>query len=200
MLLLGTILLIGVLLGLGLGGDLRNLAEARVRLWYLLPLALVIQLAPIPRGDGEVGRYLPFAALLLSLVLIAVVCVVNWGVRGFPTILLGVLLNAAPIALNQGMPVSPEAVVAVGGSLADLPTEIGEKHHVQTAEDQLTMLADVLPIREPFKAVVSVGDLVMWWGVALFVTAAMLGREQRGADHPPTGHRSRPSTRSGSPQ
>ena len=200
MLLLGTILLIGLLLGFGLRGDLRNLAEARIRFWYLLPVALAVQVAPVPRMEGQLGRHLPFAVLLLSFVIIAVVCVVNWGLRGFPMILLGVLLNAAPIALNQGMPVSGEAVVEVGGSIEDVPRERGTKHHLATSQDRLTELGDVLPIRAPFNAVVSVGDLVMWVGAATFVTAAMLGRERRGWTPPPSGHRPRPSTTSGSPR
>ena len=200
MLLLGTILAIGLLLGFGLRGDLRNLADVRIRVWYLLPVALAVQVAPVPRMEGELGRQLPFAALLLSFLIIAVVCVVNWGLRGFPTILLGVLLNAAPIALNQGMPVSGEAVVAIGGSIEDLPREPGAKHHLATREDRLTVLGDVLPIRHPFNAVVSVGDLMMWVGAAGFVTAAMLGRERRGWLPPPTGHRVRPSTTSGNPR
>ncbi|MDQ4005487.1 MAG: DUF5317 domain-containing protein, partial [Actinomycetota bacterium] len=197
MLLLGTILLIGVLLGFGLGGDIRNLATAELRLWWLLPVAVALQVAPIPRGEGTLGVNLPFATLILSFVVIALVCVVNWGLRGFPTLLLGVLLNLIPISVNQGMPVSAEAVVEVGGSVEDVPTQPGAKHHLATPEDRLTILGDSIAVREPFKAVVSIGDIVMWIGAALFVTAAMLARERRTDVPPPHPHRARPSTRSG---
>lgn len=194
-------LAIGLMLGFGLGGGLRNLAEAQIRLWPLLPVAVAVQVAPIPRLEGELGQHLPFAALLLSFVLIGVVCAVNWGLRGFPTILLGVMLNAAPIAINQGMPVSAQAVAEVGGSVEEVPTERGGKHHLATEQDRIAFLGDAIPIREPFRAVVSVGDLLMWLGVAGFVIAAMLGRERRREEHPPSHpHRARPSTTSESPR
>ena len=195
MLLLGTILLIGLLLGFGLGGDIRNLATTELRLWWLLPLAVVLQVAPIPRGEGTVGANLPFAALILSFAVIGLVCIVNWRLRGFPTLLLGVLLNLIPISVNQGMPVSAEAVVEVGGSVEDVPTQRGAKHHLATREDKLTILGDSIPVREPFKAVVSIGDIVMWIGAALFVTAAMLARERRTDAPPAHPHRARPTTR-----
>jgi hypothetical protein len=92
---------------------------------------------------------------------------------------LGVILNLVPIALNQGMPVSGAAVIESGGTIEAVPQELGEKHHLQRPEDRLTVLADVIPVREPFRAVVSVGDLVMWVGAGVFVTAAMLGAHRR---------------------
>ena len=180
--------MIGLLLGWGLGGSIRNLAQLDVRLWWLVPVALLLQIAPIPRSDSGLLRYLPFAALLASFVLIAVVMAVNLRHRGFLLILLGVILNLIPIAVNQGMPVSGAAVIEVGGSLSDVPREPGGKHHLREPGDQVTFLADVIAVREPFKAVVSVGDLVMWLGAGWFVTWAMLGaprREPRPARLPP---------------
>jgi hypothetical protein len=187
-LLLASIVAIGLLLGWGLGGGVRNLAGLEVRMWWLVPIALVVQLLPIPHAESGVLRYLPFVLLLVSFVLIGVVMVVNWQLRGFPVILIGVVLNLIPIVVNQGMPVSGAAVIESGGSLADVPRELGAKHHLESSRDQLTFLADVIPVRTPFRVVVSVGDLVMWAGAGWFVTAAMLGvprREQRRPARPP---------------
>lgn len=187
MLLLASILAIGLLLGWGLGGGIRNLAQLEVRMWWLIPVALAVQVVPIPSAESGPLRYLPFVTLLLSFVLIGAVVVMNWNLRGFPVILLGVILNLIPIVVNQGMPVSGAAVVESGGSLADVPRELGAKHHLETSRDKLTFLADVIAVRTPFRAVVSVGDLVMWAGAGWFVTAAMLGvprREQRPARRP----------------
>jgi hypothetical protein len=178
-LLLASIVVIGLLLGWGLGGRIRALGELEVRLWWLIPLALVMQVVSIPGAAEGPGRYAPFAVLILSFVLIGVVMAANFELRGFPTILLGVLLNLVPIALNQGMPVSGPAVLEAGGSLEAVPRQLGEKHHLQRPEDRLTVLADVIPVREPFNAVVSAGDLVMWVGAGWFVTAAMLGNHRR---------------------
>lgn len=195
MLLLASILAIGLLLGWGLGGGVRNLARLEVRLWWLIPIALVVQLISIPRAEAGPGRYLPFAILLASFLLIGAAMLLNWRLRGFPVILLGVLLNLVPIAVNQGMPVSGSAVIEAGGSLSDVPRELGAKHHLKRPEDQVTFLADVIAVRSPFRAVVSIGDLVMWAGAGWFVTAAMLGfpvREPRPARLP---RRAIPSSR-----
>jgi hypothetical protein len=192
-LLLASIVVMGLLLGWGLGGRIRNLGELEVRLWWLVPLALVLQVISIPRSPDGPGKYAPFVILLLSFLLIGVVMTMNWQLRGFPTILLGVVLNLIPIALNQGMPVSGPAVIEAGGSVDAVPRELGEKHHLQRPEDRLTVLADVIPVRKPFHAVVSAGDLVMWVGAGVFVTAAMLGahrRERRRSPAPQPGGRS----------
>ena len=185
MLLLASIVVIGLLLGWGLGGRIRHLGELEVRLWWLIPLALVLQVISIPRASAGPGRYAPFAVLLLSFVLIGVVMAANWQLRGFPTILLGVVLNLIPIALNQGMPVSGAAVIESGGSIDAVPRDLGQKHHLQRPEDRLTVLADVIAVRKPFHAVVSVGDLVMWLGAGVFVTAAMLGAHRPGRHRSP---------------
>ena len=174
MLLLASILVIGLLLGWGLGGGIRGLARLEVRFWWLIPLALVIQLAPIPQAESGPARYLPFVLLIVSFLLIGAAVVVNWRHHGFPLILIGVLLNLIPIVVNQGMPVSGAAVIEAGGSLADVPRELGDKHHLERPEDAVTVLADVIAVRRPFRAVVSIGDLVMWVGAAWFLTAAML--------------------------
>jgi hypothetical protein len=178
-LLLGSILLIGLLIGWGFGGSLRNLAHVRVGLWFLFPAALVLQVIPVPQSESGTGQYLPFAVLEFSYLVLAVAVAANWRLRGFRLILLGLLLNIVPITVNQGMPVSGSAVVDAGGKVEDVPTERGGKHHLATAEDQLAFLGDVIPIREPFRMVVSVGDLVMYVGAAWFLAAAMLGVPSR---------------------
>ena len=178
-LLLASILVIGLLLGWGLGGGIRNLGGLEVRMWWLIPLALVLQLIPIPHAGSGPMRFLPFVVLLVSFLLIGAAMILNLGLRGFPAILLGVVLNLVPIVMNQGMPVSGSAVVEAGGSLEDVPRELGGKHHLKRPEDQVTFLADTIAVRSPFRAVVSVGDLVMWLGAGWFLTWAMLGDPRR---------------------
>jgi len=191
----------GLLLGWGFGGALRNLAHLRVGLWWMYPVGLALQVVPVPTFETGTARYLPFAVLLFSYVVLISVTAINWRLRGFPLILVGLVLNLVPIALNQGMPVSGQAVRAVGGSAEDVPTEQGGKHHLATDQDIAVFLGDVLPIRAPFREVVSAGDLVLWLGAALFLAGAMLAvpeRTARGADR--AVRRSRPSTMWGSPR
>ncbi len=179
--LMGTILLIGLLLGWGLGGRLRNLADVRLRLWPAIPVAVLMQLAPVPDVGGELGRLLPMALVLVSYVVLVVVVVANWRLRGFRLILVGIVLNMVVIGVNQGMPVSAEAIQRSGnlGLLEDLPTERGRKHHLATDDDVLLFLSDHIAVRRPFGVVVSPGDVAVDLGAAVFLTAAMLARPER---------------------
>jgi hypothetical protein len=199
--LLVTFLAIGVLLGWGLGGAARNLAHVRIALWPALPVAVILQVIPIPGGSEGLAGQLPFIALLISFGLLAAVAAANWRLRGFLLILVGVVLNAIPLVINQGMPVSGAAVVDVGGSVDDLPRERGGKHHLASDRDVLTFLGDVFPVRAPFREVVSLGDLLMYGGAALFLASAMLANPER---PPPNAadrlRRPPPSTMWGSPR
>jgi Family of unknown function (DUF5317) len=82
--------------------------------------------------------------------------------------------------MNQGMPVSAAAVRESGRPelLRGLPRERGEKHHLASERDVLLPLADVIAFQEPFGVVVSVGDLAIDAGGAIFLAAAMLGRSE----------------------
>ncbi|HWC32243.1 MAG TPA: DUF5317 family protein [Actinomycetota bacterium] len=183
MILLGAIVVAAMLLAFGLGGRLRNLADpdVRVRWWPILPLSLALQVAPIPQVGTGVGRYLPVVAVLVSYLILGVVLVANIRLRGFVLILLGSLLNVVVIAANQGMPVSRAAIVESENIslLEGLPTERGHAYHAATEGDVLLPLADVIPVRQPFGVVVSVGDVFTYSGTALFLAAAMLGRPRR---------------------
>jgi Family of unknown function (DUF5317) len=199
--LVSAFLVMGLLLGWGFGGALRNVAHVRVGLWWMYPVGLALQVVPVPTFETGTVRYLPFTVLLFSYVVLISVTAINWRLRGFPVILVGLVLNLVPIALNQGMPVSGSAVRAVGGSVPDVPTEQGGKHHLATDDDLVLFLGDVLPVRAPFREVVSVGDLVLWLGAAVFLAGAMLALPAR----PPRrvagpARRSRPSTMWGSPR
>lgn len=178
-LLLASILAIGLLFGWGFGGALRNIAHVRVVLWFLFPLALVLQAIPVPRTESGVGRYMPFIVLELSYLVLLVAVTVNWRLRGFRLIFVGLVLNAIPITLNMGMPVSGSAVLEAGGRVEEVPTIRGAKHHLAGNGDRLSFLGDVISVRTPFRTVVSVGDIAMYAGVAWFVAAAMLGQPTR---------------------
>lgn len=182
MLLVGAILGIGLLLGWGFGGRLRNLAILRIELWWLAPIALALQVIPLPELEGDLVRALPVGALLLSFFLLTVVAAVNWRLPGFVLILIGVVMNFAVIAVNLGMPVSADALTRLGHSddiaqLGDAPA--GAKHHLATRDDLLTPIGDVIPVEEPFDAVVSPGDVVAYSGAAVLIAAAMLRLPER---------------------
>ena len=56
---------------------------------------------------------------------------------------------------------------------------IGEgtaKHHLMGPGDTLTPLGDVIGIPPPIGAVISIGDVLLYAGIAILVVAVMLGR------------------------
>jgi hypothetical protein len=180
-LLLAAILGIGLLLGWGFGGRLRNLGTVRIHLWPLALIGLVLQAVPLPRLGGTPQSVLPLGMVLLSYGILLFFVAVNWRLRGFLAIGIGLLLNAVVIGANLGMPVSAYAVRLSGQAeaIAKLTSGADPKHHLASEEDVLLPLADVIPVGSPFNIVVSVGDVVSYVGAAAFLTASMLGLGER---------------------
>lgn len=191
-LLLAAILGIGLLLGWGFGGRLRNLGTVRIHLWPLALVGLVLQVAPIPRPEGPLQEVLPLGVLLLSFALLLLFVAVNWRLRGFLVIAIGLLLNAVVITANEGMPVSADAVrqSGQGEAIGKLASSDAPKHHLADERDVLLPLADVIPVGSPFNIVVSIGDVIAYVGAALFLTSSMLGLAEprsRSLDRPSPG-------------
>lgn len=198
MLLIGAFLAMGLLLGWGLNGRLRYLSDVRIRAWWLAPLSLALQTAPAPTVEADWGRFVPAGMLALSFVLLMVIVAVNLLNRGFGLILLGLILNVSVIFVSQGMPVSAHALREIGHEediqrLAE--AELGDKHHLATSDDLLRPLGDVIPVREPFNAVMSPGDVLMYAGGARFLVAAMRGRSRRDPELDDSQNPRRTSTR-----
>ncbi len=166
-----------IVLGAVLGGRLTNLARVSFR-WPLAGL-LGIALQFLPVG-GTVGYLL----LIVSLLLLFVAAAANWRLPGFVLILVGLWMNFVVITVNEGMPVTREAIVASGqaDTLDELVDGGGSKHHLAGPDDELVFLADHIAIPSPVKQAVSVGDIVAYSGAMWFVVAAMR-RRVRDGDH-----------------
>jgi hypothetical protein len=165
------ILAIAVAVGYLLGGRLSQLSELHVRYAPVALLGLLFQLIDPP------GRW-PFAFLILSFVLLILVTVANLRTAGFALILIGIALNVTVIAVNAGMPVARNALVASdqADTLEPLVRHQGAKHHLAGSHDRLLFLGDVIAVPAPLRQVISVGDLFTYGGVAVVVVAAMRRR------------------------
>jgi hypothetical protein len=108
-----------------------------------------------------------FAGLLASYLCLLAFALANVRLVGMALVAVGIALNIIPIALNRGMPVRHDAVVAARISTAErvhfLRTD--HKHHMERPGDRLMILADILPVR-PLREVLSFGDVVLALGVA----------------------------------
>ncbi len=178
MTLLVAVIIVSAGAGYLLGGRLRRLERLRLRWWALAPAGLALQVLPLPRLDGGLGRGLSVGLLIGSFVLLLAFAGANARLAGFPLIVVGLALNLTVIATNGGMPVSRHALIASGqaDTLRQLMADASAKHHLLGSGDVLTPLADVIAIRRPIGQVVSAGDVLMYLGVAWLVVAAMRGR------------------------
>lgn len=169
--LIALILAIAVAVGYLLGGRLSQLSGLHVRYAPLALIGLLLQVVNPP------GRW-PFAFLILSFVLLVVVTLANVRTAGFAPILVGVVLNLTVIALNGGMPVARDALLASdqADTLMPLVRQQAAKHHLARSDDRLLFLGDVIAVPAPLSQAISIGDLFTYGGVALVVIAAMRRR------------------------
>ena len=173
------IIAVAVVAGYLAGGRLRGFETLHLRWWFLAILGLAMQAVVIPTEGDEMREAVAAGVLVASYPVLLVFLGVNLRVPGFAVIFVGLALNLAVIAPNGGMPVSPSALRAAGGSAADireLETSDDVKHHVRTEEDVFAVIGDTIPV-PLLKIVVSPGDLLAYAGVGWTVIAVMLRRE-----------------------
>jgi hypothetical protein len=178
-------LLVALVAGFLLGGRLSNLSHLRIRWAPLAIVGFAMQLVN-PPGDW------PLFMLLGSFVLLSIFALANIRTAGFALILVGVAMNFTVIAVNSGMPVSRQALIASGqaDTVGDLVNDADSyvKHHLADGEDRVLFLGDVIALAPPIAQAVSVGDFYTYGGVALVIVAAMRRRpeaaEEVAADGP----------------
>jgi uncharacterized protein DUF5317 len=155
------------------GGSLRPFERLRVHWWAVALAGLALQASPLTSGfSGPVGS----AVLVGSYGLLIAFAWVNRRLPVLWLVLAGLLLNILVIAVNGGMPVSANALETAGARAEDLLGAGAAKHHLMGPTDTLTPLGDVLGIPPPVGAVISIGDVLLYAGVAVLVVMVMLGR------------------------
>lgn len=165
---------VAIAIGYVLGGRLGNLGGTRFRHGWVGLVGVALQFLPL---EGTIG----YLSLVASLLLLLFVASANWKLPGFVLILAGLWLNFIVITVNEGMPVTREAIVASGqaDTLDELHDAGGTKHHLATDGDTLLFLGDRIAIPAPVKQAVSVGDIVAYAGAMWFVVEGMRRRERQ---------------------
>lgn len=161
---------VGLAVGLAGGGRIGHFFDQPFRWWALAVAGVAFQLA------GSV----PFTFVGLAMLL--VFALRNLSVTGMGVLAIGLGINAAVIGLNNGTPVRPSVVTAVGLASAghEKTADLGSQRHLD-ADAPLGVLGDIIPIRQ-LKAVVSFGDLIIAVGLA-DILAHLLLRRQVAGDH-----------------
>lgn len=176
MLVLATALTVGLAVGFASGGRLQDIADLRLRLPWLVLLALGLQVvafsplgAPLGSG-GQIGLH------LLSYGLLIVFALRNLGHLGVKIMTVGLLCNAVVIFANGGfMPASRSALAAAGKLYAG---DASNNSRIADAGTHLLFLGDMFaaPRWLPLANVFSVGDVAIAAGIALLLATAMAGR------------------------
>jgi hypothetical protein len=171
MIVVALILALAIAAGFLAGGSLGSLERIRIHWWGLGFVALTVQALPI----RDAGMGLAVASLVTSYVLLLAVVAVNRRVPGAALMAAGLLMNMAVVGLNGGMPVSGDAIRASGAEGA-IVIEEGAKHHLMSQKDVLRPLGDVIPIPRPFGVVLSIGDVLLYGGLAWWCFSVTRGR------------------------
>ena len=176
---LAVVIVLGLGVGFLAGGSIKALSQARFRGAGVLLVLLAMQVAlPLLRPSGLMARAL-FFAWLASFVVMAMIALLNRAEPGMLLIAAGLLLNGVVIAANGGMPVSADAAIAVGGSIAGATPQPSDFSHVLlSASTRLVWLADVLPSPGPrgLAALMSPGDVVLFAGIVAYIAGTMTRR------------------------
>jgi hypothetical protein len=156
-----AVIAVSIVVSLFRGGKLSNLSEIYARGWWLLFVGFGMQIAAnyVPASNRELAVWL----VLLSYLPLLGVVALNQRMPGMWISGIGILMNFTVIALNNGMPVLPEAIVLAGGS-ADMA--LGAKHVILDGNSQFAFLADIIPIPS---SVISLGDVLLAVGLGVFI-------------------------------
>ena len=163
-------IVVGLALALALGGDLRRLAAYPLRLEWIAPAALAVQVV-IFSGRVELTAGETASLHLLTYGLLVVFVLANVRSMTLLPVAAGLVLNTLAIAANAGvMPVSRRAAAAAG-------IIIPGKANVSLHATHLRWLGDIfaLPVRFPLANVFSIGDLLIGFGMIGFIVTVSIG-------------------------
>jgi hypothetical protein len=171
MLWLAIVLFIALAMAVLRGGRLSNLGDIELRYWWLLLVALVLQVATAWLPQTSWAEGLGLAMVLVSYAMLMCLVLVNRRRPGMWLAGLGVLMNFTVISLNGGMPVLAEAAEVASGFTVAVPDLSGSyKHVLLDSGSRLTAFADVIPLRiAGIGQVISLGDVFLAVGLGRFL-------------------------------
>lgn len=187
MLLFPLALLLGVLTGAAAGGRVSTLTRLRLRLPGIVIVALAVQMVLMTKAGAGLPEGLHLVLLGASYVAAGAWLVLNIPGRsvavatGLAVVGVGWLLNMCVVLANGGMPVSPAALSRIGAGPGLMHGGGPFAKHVQLgAGAALSFLGDTIPV-VPLNSVVSIGDLVILFGLVVAVAAAMQDSQRAAA-------------------
>ena len=148
------------------GGSLQHLAAGSFRHPWVVFLGLFLQIGVQTVARPHIEARWQLLLLLASMGLIAVFLLLNLTKAGMALAALGLLLNVTVIAANGAMPVHAPSAERAGVPISS--EEVGLKHEVMDGATHLPWLGDAIAL-PVLKTVISLGDVLLALGLALFV-------------------------------
>jgi hypothetical protein len=174
MLWLAVVMFVALTVAVLRGGRLTNLADIRLRWWWLLPLSFALQIGTRLLPDVGWAEGVGVAMVLASYLPLVVLVTGNKDREGMWLAGIGVLLNFTVIILNGGMPVMEEAAVVASGFSPSPQIAESYKHIGLDEHSRLPFLADVIPMRIAGQGtVLSLGDVFLAVGLGRFLEAEL---------------------------
>jgi len=179
------IIIISIIIGLLRNGKLSSLSQISLKRIELIVLACLIQGGIIFLGSKKIKFILDYSSymIIFSYIVLLLAVWYNKKLKGMKIISLGIVFNFIVIVVNGGhMPVLLSSLYKAGLNDFALVLKEGSyvTHTLITEKTLFRFLADVTPLSPPFPdpSVVSVGDLLMFYGVFSLIQNAMLKKEQ----------------------
>ena len=171
MLWLAIVLFFSLAIAILRGGRLVNLGDIELKAWWLLLLALGLQISTRWLPNRSWAEEVGLAMVLLSFGLLMILVALNRNKPGILIAGIGVLMNTAVIAANGGMPVLTGAAEVASGFTVGEPDLSGSFKHIPLEEGtRLPFFADVIPIRlAGIGEVISLGDIFLALGLGVFL-------------------------------
>ncbi len=154
-----AVLIVSVFVSVLRGGKLSNLPDIYARAWWVAMVGFGLQIVANAASDSRWA----ISLLLVSYLLLLVMVWMNRSEAGMWIAGIGLLMNFLVITLNNGMPVSAEAITLAGGAQ---DVVFGAKHVQLDLSSRLPFLADVIPLPG---SVISLGDVFLAVGLGVFI-------------------------------
>ena len=169
MLWLAIVLFIALAMAVARGGRLANLGDIELRAWWLLLIALRLQVATIWLPDSNWAEGLGLAMVLIY-GLLATSCCSTGTAPDVARRTRGLDELHRHRAVNGGMPVMAEAAEVASGFTVTVPDLSGSFKHVLLDSGSPHRMADVIPLRiGALGQVISLGDVFLAVGLGRFL-------------------------------
>ncbi|MDO6355773.1 DUF5317 domain-containing protein [Caloramator sp. CAR-1] len=170
--------ILGIIIGLLLKGDIKKLDGSDLKGIYIPIIAFSIEIVLftlVRKGIIERGL-ITYIFYLIQFILISIFAYLNRKNKAVLIITSGFILNGLAIFLNGGaMPVNPDAAVAAGlyPSVDKINVSKEGLYVLQNDKTLFWFLGDIIPIKFIRGYVVSIGDILLCFGLIYYIVKSM---------------------------